>query len=472
MATNIPRALGRKLVAFHEHFAPCFGRREARAHSLVYLKGLVMGENRKSVERIALQFARNSVGEPAGQNEVLALQDFLTVSPWDNQAVQHQVQVTFSEQLTPSTAEWPLGVVGVIDESSFVKKGTESCGVKRQWCGRLGKKENCQVGVFLLGVTPAGSALLDHQLYLPTEWAADRRRRKKTRVPRDITFQTKPEIAARLIERTLDAGVVRFDWITVDELYGRDGAFLDALEARGLRYVAEVPVNTTVSLRGPFSPASVSDDQSLRSLELSEDRVMSVRAVVQELPVDAWHTYQLRDGAKGPLVFAFAFIRVWARRHRQPGAPQWLVVRRSLAADAEYKYYLSNADGQTPTQHLALVTGTRWRVEEFFEDGKGDFGMADYEARSWTSWHHHMSLVAMAHLFVTVNRHELKQQIPELTLPMALRLIQAALARPTLTEEDAIRLTQYHLARNRIARDSHRKSWQRRHKHVRPKRLL
>ena len=403
---------------------------------------------------------------------MVALQDFLTCSPWDCGEVQRKVQEVFAEELVPTTSQWPLGTVGVVDESAFVKSGSESCGVKRQWCGRLGKKENCQVGVFLVGVTPAGSGLLDHQLYLPADWATDRRRRKKTRVPRDVTFQTKPQIAAQLIGRTLDAGHVRFDWITADEGYGRDGDFLDALEARQRRYVVEVPVTTTVRLKGPANPIAVGSDQKVRPLHLSADGVLSVQAVQQGLPTDAWHPFQLRDGTKGPLAFEFAFVRAWAVRHRKLGPPQWLIIRRSLAAVPEIKYYVSNADGTTPIEHLALVTGTRWRVEEFFEDGKGDFGMADYEARSWTSWHHHMTLVALAHLFITINRHELKERIPDLTLPMAMRLIQAALERPHLTEAEAIRLTDYHLARNRIATASHHKSWRHRHKRRKLKRLL
>lgn len=472
MATNFPRALSNKLTGFHGRFADEFGRTEARQHSLVYLKGLILGEGRKSVERIALRFAPGRNDEPPSQNEVIALQEFLTSSPWDYVKLQRIVQSVFAEELVPTTSQWPLGIVGVVDESSFVKSGSESCGVKRQWCGRLGKKENCQVGVFLVGVTPAGSALLDHQLYLPNDWASDRRRRRKTRVPKEVTFQTKPEIAASLIGRTLDAQHVQFDWVTADEGYGRDGAFLDALEARNLRYVVEVPVNTTVKLCGPSHPISVGEDQGLRDLQLSKTDVMSVQAVASELPADAWHTYQLREGAKGPLVFEFAFVRVWAVRHRKLGPPQWVIIRRSLGAEPEMKYYVSNADGNTPTEQMALVTGTRWRVEEFLEDGKGDFGMADYEARAWTSWHHHMTLVSIAHLFITVNRHELKQEIPELTLPMAMRLIQAALERPRLTNEDAIRLTEYHLARNKTAHESHRKSWLRRHKGIRPKRLL
>jgi hypothetical protein len=197
-----------------------------------------------------------------------------------------------------------------------------------------------------------------------------------------------------------------------------------------------------------------------------------VKAVAESLPPEAWQVLQLRDGAKGPLVFEFARVRVWAMRHKKPGPPIWLVIRRSLAEKPEVKYYVSNADESTPLEALALVTGTRWRVEEFFEDGKGDFGMSDYEARAWTSWHHHMTMVALAHLFMTTTKHELQEKMPELTLPLALELMKATMSRPTLTEADALRLTEYHLHRNRIARQSHRKSWLRKHKRIKPKPLL
>jgi SRSO17 transposase len=162
MATNRVRACARKITCFHQQFEPCFARREAKAHSLVYLQGLILGEGRKNVERIALRFSTARGGGPPSQNEVVALQEFLTLSPWQARSVQEKIQDVFAQELVPSTATWPLGTVGVVDESAFVKSGPESCGVARQWCGRLGKKENCQVGVFLLGVTPAGTALLDH----------------------------------------------------------------------------------------------------------------------------------------------------------------------------------------------------------------------------------------------------------------------------------------------------------------------
>jgi SRSO17 transposase len=472
MATNKVRACARKVTCFHQRFASCFGRIEARAHSLVYLKGLILGEGRKNIERIALRFCRARNGGEPTQNEVIALQEFLTLSPWQAQSVQNEIQAVFAEQLVPSTSAWPLGTVGVVDESAFVKRGSKSCGVSRQWCGRLGKQENCQVGVFLVGVTPAGTALLDHGLYLPKEWAADRGRRRKTRVPRDVKFQTKPQMATDQIRRTRAVGRVTFDWITADEQYGRDGNFLDALEEDGQRYVVEVPVNTSVWTADPSTQMRSWCGNGRPPKNPRRDSVRSVQQVAESLPRSAWQVLQLRSGAKGPLAFEFARVRVWAMRHKKAGPPVWLVIRRSLADDPEVKYYVAGADESTPLETLALVTGTRWRVEEFLEDGKGNFGMADYEARAWTSWHHHMTMVALAHLFMTTTKNELQEEMPELTLPLALELMKATMSRPTLTEADALRLTEYHLHRNKVARQSHHKSWKRKHKRLKLKPLL
>ena len=472
MATSRVRACAKNVTCFHQQFESCFGRREAKAHSLVYLQGLILGEGRKNVERIALRFSTARDGGPPTQNEVVALQEFLTLSPWQARNVQEKIQAVFAEELVPSTAAWPLGTVGVVDESAFVKSGPESCGVARQWCGRLGKKENCQVGVYLIGVTPAGTALLDHGLYLPRDWATDRARREKTRVPPEVQFQTKPQIATTQIRRTRAAGHVSFDWITADELYGRNGDFLDALEADGQRYVVEIAVNTSVWTQDPSTQMRSWCGNGRPPKNPSRKSVRSVKEVAESLAPAAWQVLQLRDGAKGPLAFEFARVRVWAMRHDKPGPPVWLVIRRSLAEKPEVKYYISNADESTPLETLALVTGTRRRVEEFFEDGKGDFGMSDYEARAWTSWHHHMTMVALAHLFMTTTKHELKEEMPELTLPLALELMKATMSRPTMTEADALRLTEYHLQRNQIARQSHHKSWKRKHKRLKLNPLL
>ncbi len=401
MTADELRATADGLRTLHQRFAPFFGYRQAQEHSAVYLRGLLLAEGRKSVEPIALAF---------GRGQVHALQKFLTLSPWDYQAVQREIQAVFAEDLVPSAAAWPLGTVGVIDESSFAKKGSASVGVQRQWCGRLGKKENCQVGVFLVGVTPAGTALLDHQLYLPRGWTGDRKRRRRTRVPKGLRFQSKPQIAHTLWQRVRAAGQVRFDWLTFDEFYGRDGAWLSRLEAADQRYVAEVPVNTSVwpsdpwQADRPYAGVGVPPRQARRSAG------RSVAAVAATLPADAWQTLQVREGANGPLVFGFARVRVWARRNKKPGRPLWLLVRRSLAAEPEIKYYLCHADADTPLETLALVSSCRFRVEEWFEEGKSSLGMAHYEGRSWTSWHHHMTMVGLAHLLVTRTRLRLKKK--------------------------------------------------------------
>lgn len=447
------RAAAVRLQKLHGRFAPCFGRRECREHSLGYLRGLLLAGGRKSVEPMALVFGGPSETEAQiEQSVVLAWQRFLTVSPWEAQAVQQEIQAVFNEEFVPTAREWPIGTVGVLDGSGFVKHGRESVGVKRQWCGRLGKKENCQVGVFLLGVTPAGTALLDHQLYLPKEWAEDATRRKKTRVPEEVTFQTKPQIAAALVARSS----VRFDWVTADEEFGRDGAFLDAMEQGPQRYLLEIPCDTTVWAEKPMR-------------QTPDEMVWQVRQLAQTLPDKAWRIIQLREGTKGPLAFAFARLRVWSVRHRHAGPPVWLLLRRTLERDPELKYYLSNAEPDTPLEPMALVTGVRGRVEEFFEDGKGQLGMAQYEARSWTSWHHHMSLVALAHLYVTQTRRDLKRKVPELTLDMALQLIRSSVSRPQLSLDDAEELIDYHLARNRQAQASHRKTWLARHPNLVPR---
>ena len=242
------------------------------------------------------------------------------------------------------------------------------------------------------------------------------------------------------------------------------------------RYVVEVPVNTTVCTVDPRTQVPSHEGRrgpvaTRPPRERVRQHVRSVRELVQSLPPTAWQVLQLRAGARGPLAFSFARLRVWAVRHRRPGPACWLIARRSLEPDAEVKYYLSNAGEEEPLATMALVTGTRYSVEEFFEEER-KLGMAQYEARAWTSWHHHMSLVALAHLFVTLTRQRLQKKTPELTLDMALRLLRSAMTKRHLTQHDAVVIVRYHLQRNRVARQSHTKTWHRRHKKLRYEVLL
>lgn len=478
MTTEEVRAAARNLVVLHERFAPLFGRAEPRKHSRVYIQGLILHTGRKSAEPMALNFAHQP-GEPKSQAEALALQGFLTDSPWSQAKVQQEIQAVFAEKLVPSTTAWSVGTVGVIDETSFVKRGEHSVGVARQHCGRLGKVENCQVGVFLIGATPAGSALLDHQLYLPKQWVevveppgkklSDRERReleaqvalrrKKTRIPAEVAFATKPELALDLIGRC----TVPLDWVTADDLYGRNHSFLGALEQRGQRYVAEVPGFVHVWIEDPAVCQGAAAGVRRPSRSRAAKSVRRVDKLPASLPENAWTTIKVREGTKGPLTFQFARFRVWAMRGHKAGPPIWVVIQRSLGPKAETHYWVSNATEDVPLAVLTEVLSCRWRVEEAFEDAKTYLGMADYEARAWTSWHHHMSLVALAHLYVMLTRLELSVSEPALTVDMAIRLLEASLPRPELGEDDALNLIEYYVRRNEEAHQSHRKTWLARH---------
>jgi SRSO17 transposase len=405
MTEDDVRAAAERLVQFHERFAPLFGKEQAQDHAYTYVKGLMVCPERKSIEPIALN---------VGHGNISALQKFLNSAPWEHDDVQAELQAVFAEDLVPTAATSAVGVVGVVDESAYSKKGDQSVGVARQHNGRLGKEDNCQVGVFLVGVTPGGSALLDHQLYLPEAWCEDtpagNERRAKVHVPETVSFQTKPQIAAGLIRQADVLDLVHLDWITADEEYGRNGDFLDELETLGQRYVVEVPVTTTVWTADPASCIPEYRGRGRVPTRPSRESVRSVAAVVSDLPPDQWHTLCVGQGTKGPLVFAFAAVRVWAVRHGQAGPPVWLLVRRSLEATPEIKYYISNGDDATPLGVLAQVACTRHGVEDFFEDCKSYLGMAQYETRSWLGWHHHMSLVGLAHLFITLTRSALKKK--------------------------------------------------------------
>jgi SRSO17 transposase len=404
------RAAAGQLVHLHERFAPLFGRQEARQQSLIYLNGLLLATGRKNAEAMALEYG---TPKPDGisQLQVLGLQRFLTYSPWDYQDVQRAIQTVFAEELMPSAATWSIGTVGVFDSSGFPKKGDQSVGVARQYCGRLGKTDNCQVGVFLAGVTPAGCALLDHQLYLPEQWAKDKKRRQKTYVPKDVRFRTELQIAVELLRRTTTPGVVRFDWVCADDTYGRNGDFLDALEKAQQRYLLDVPATTTVWRVDPDTQVPPPPEgRGRRPSRPSREAVCSVKELAESLPATAWQVLQVREGACSPLVFEFAAVRVWAVRHRQPGPPIWVLIRRPLDGSGDVKYGVSNAAADTPVKTLALVSGCRFRVDELFEDGKTHLGMSQYESRAWSSWHHHMSLVGLAHLFVTLTKVRLKKK--------------------------------------------------------------
>jgi SRSO17 transposase len=404
MTPDDVRAAAEQLVHFHDRFAPLFGKEQAQDHAYDYVKGLMICPERKSIEPIALL---------VGHGDVSGLQKFVNSAPWQYDDVQAEVQAAFDDDLVPSAKGSPAGVVGVIDESAFAKKGGHSAGVARQHNGRLGTEDNCQVGVFLVGVTPAGAALLDHRLYLPKPWCEDtpeaQQRREKAHIPEGVAFRPKARIAAELVRNVAVLGQTALDWVVADEEYGKAGHFHDAMDELQQRYVVEVPVTTTVWTVDPATCVPAPGARGRVPTAPTREGVLSVAAVAAGLPAGAWHALKVREGATGPLVFEFAAVRAWAMRDQKPGPPVWLLVRRSLGKAPEVKYYISNGDAETTLDVLALVACSRCRVEEFFESCKSYLGMAQYETRSYVGWHHHRALVAVAHLFVTLTRVRLKK---------------------------------------------------------------
>jgi SRSO17 transposase len=383
-----------ELQQYHAIYAPLFQRREQRAWSAAYLRGLLADLPRKSIGPLVLAL----VG--ADRDAVRGLQHFISDGPWDDDAILRRHWQEVERDLGDDD-----GVL-TLDGSDFPKQGRESVGVKRQYCGEVGKRANCQAGVFLGYASRHGYTLLDRRLYLPEEWVEDEAyagRREACGVPPDAVFQTKPALGGAMIRALRQAGTLRCRWVACDEGFGRDTALLDQIAGLGLWYYAEVPHDT----RGwPDRPATAVPAWSGRGRKPTRARVVDPAAAPQTaaevaaaLPASAWSRQVIKEGSKGPITADFALRRVVAVRDGLPGPAVWLVLRRNPET-SEPKTYLSNAPAATPSATLVRASGMRWPIERCFEEGKQHLGLGDYEVRSWRGWHHHLTLVILAHFFL------------------------------------------------------------------------
>ncbi|SRR6266496_6118757 len=394
-----------ELRTYHAIFSPLFERREQRAWSQAYLHGLLLELPRKSIEPMVLAL------HGADRNAIRAMQQFLSEGAWDDTAILHRLWSEIDADLGDND-----GLL-ILDGSDFPKQGTESVGVKRQYCGELGKTANCQAGVFLAYASPHGYTLLDRRLYLPEEWVTDQsyaERRQACGIPRDITFTTKPSLGWAMIEEVVQAGTLRCRWVACDEGFGRDTALLDKIATLGLWYFAEVPHDTAV---WQVRPATMVPEWTGRGRKPARERVVAdapapqtVAMLASALPTSAWSQQLIQEGSQGPQVAEFAFLRVIAVREGLPGPEVWLVLRRSLT-DGELKTYLCNAPADLSQQRLLRTSGMRWPIETCFETGKQELGLGDYEVRSWRGWHHHMTLVILALAFLVRVQDRLKKTL-------------------------------------------------------------
>jgi SRSO17 transposase len=264
----------------------------------------------------------------------------------------------------------------VVDETGFIKKGTKSVGVARQYSGTAGRIENCQIGVFLVYATEHGRTFLHRELYLPKAWAVDGARRAAANVPETVSFATKLQLARRMITRTVEAKVP-FGWITGDAVYGNDWRMRAWLEEQGLHYVLGV----TAQYR----------------LFTGQEREWAA-TVVRRLPAAAWQRYSCGAGSKGERLYDWTRLPLGAVEGRQ----RWLVARRSISTPTAIAYYVASGPQQTSLDELARVVGARWTVEESFETAKGEVGLDQYEVRSWQGWYRHITLALLAHAYLTV----------------------------------------------------------------------
>ena len=383
---------------FVRRFAPLLGDDSRPARAAAYLRGLLLdAESTKTAEAIALKVH----GHPS---QVRMTQVFLSQSPWLDQPLRHELARWVDAELGDANN----GIV-VVDESSFVKCGDKSVGVARQYCGSVGKLANGQVAVYLSYAGPGGHTLLDTRLYLGEDWAADRERRQEAGVPTDVVFRTKPELASELLRQV--GPLVRHAWVTFDEGYGKDPAFLRDLEERGECYVGEVPKSVRGWLQRPAvdepAPSRNGRPRHKARVRPGEAPPQTAETILAGLPASAWQRYTFREGSQGPQQAEFARVRFVVERDDLPGPELWLVFERRREQQTPVKYYLSNAERRCPLLTLVQVGHSRWTVEDCFLRGKQEVGLDDYEVRGWRGWHHHMTLSLLALWFLVLEQRRL-----------------------------------------------------------------
>lgn len=367
--------LGR-LKGFVQPFAASLREAEQRKHAEEYVTGLVSNVKRKNVESIAYLH----------ENDRQPLQKFIGQSPWDERPLVGEL----ARQIAATLGEAD-GVL-VIDPSGVVKQGKGSVGVARQWCGRVGKIENCQVGVYLGYVSRKEHALVDMRLYLPKEWTKDKARCRRAGVPQGVQFRTRHELALEMLRE--HAAVLPHAWVTGDDEMGRNSGFREQLRVMNQQYLLAVPSNTLVR---EFDAVPPPRGESLQPFQRVDRWVKGAKN---------WTRIEIRPGEKGPIVVEAVKTRLQAKLGRRNGPEETLVVFRERQGRKTIKhdYCLSNASFDTPLREFARVLNAEHRVEECLRRAKGEAGLAHYQVRTWEGWHHHQTLALIATWFLTLEK--------------------------------------------------------------------
>lgn len=394
------RQLKPMLTRYLKQFDDCFARRDTRAHFSTYVEGQLSDLGEKSCEPIAL-----AAGIPPR-----TLQEFLSTYRWEEDRARNRLQEIVIRDHAGRNS------VGVIDETSDVKQGNKTPGVKRQWCGAVGKTENCIVTVHLAYAAGDFHCLLDGDLFLPEDWSNDRPRCRAAGIPDDVAYRPKWKIALELFDRSRENGVA-FDWLTFDEGYGGKPEFLRELHGRKQCFVGEVPKTFTGWIHEPrvterpFRRARGRGRKVPRIIAGSRPAI-SVENMLKyspELRDQAWVRYRVKDGEKGPMVWEVKHIQITVQDEKGlPGMQLRLVVARNALDPTEIKFFLGNAPAKTSVQTLLLVAFSRWRVERCFEDQKQEVGLDQWEGRHWLGLKRHLILTSVSYLFLAQVREKLR----------------------------------------------------------------
>ena len=383
---------GNELNGFHEQFYDCFFRSESRVHFQNYMSGQFSDLDRKSIEPIALALK---------DCNVRSMQRFVSDAPWADDKIGFKYRTLVNEDLGS-----PYGAL-IFDESSFVKKGDDSIGVARQYCGSLGKVDNCQVGVFAGYVSEHGYALVDKRLFLPEKWFTEKyaERREKCDLPEQVVFKTKPELAVDMLQSLRAEHVLPFKYVLADSVYGMSPEFINAVEALpDVTYFVQITKSTQVWLKQPMTIT-----RNYRWGGKTKSKTVVINADSSPIRLDDlaaninnyfWYRRKVSEGAKGPIVYEFTRRRVVLSGEGLPQKAVWLLVRRTFGQKAEYSYFISNAQSAVRFQTLVWLSGLRWAIEQCFEETKTELGLDHYEVRKYMGWHHHILTCMMAHFFL------------------------------------------------------------------------
>jgi SRSO17 transposase len=381
-----------ELWEFQSAFHDCFARSEPRIHFFDYMVGQFSKLERKSIEPMALQVEGGTIR---------GLQRFISDVHWDEEHMRWNYHQLVADELGD-----PEGVL-MFDETGFGKKGTDSVGVARPYCGSLGKVENCQVGVFAGYASRKGYALVDKRLFLPEAWFTDAyaARRTKCQVSPALTWQSKPQLAAAMLQAITHEGLLPFKYVVADCLYGQSPDFLDAVDACvGVTTLVAIPSETRCWLQAPRAtdrPYTYKGVVRTKRVVVGPaQEPCTVAALAARLPASSWYRRQVSEGTKGPIVYEFARQRVTLCKEGLPERTVWLVIKRTVGAMPISSYYISNAPASTPLRTFVWLSGLRWAIEQCFEEGKTELGMDHYEVRKYGGWQHHMLTTMLAHFFL------------------------------------------------------------------------